>query len=64
MTNFSSDDVSDIIQQYYEIPEVGTEARNLYCAKNSYLYKVLKTCVKGGKALVILIEHKKDMNGR
>jgi hypothetical protein len=59
-----TDGIDSIMHSDFAVPAEGTQARNLYASRNSWLYNVLQNKVKGGQALIIVRSCELDLDGR
>lgn len=54
MSNAANDGIEAILAISYEVPEIMTEARQLFDSMNKYFYNALQNAVKSGQAVILL----------
>ncbi len=64
MSNAANDGIEVILSISYEVPEMKTEARQLFDSMNKYFYNALQNAVKSGQALILLRESEDGFDGR
>lgn len=65
MSNAANDGIEAILATSYEVPEMKTEAPQLFDSMNKkYFYNALQNAVKSGQALILLRKCEDGFDGR